>query len=72
MKTPVSFSPKGIVRNVPATLSEPGHCDALLNLRPQGGGWRSVGTKAVCYGPLAEGGVLLQAALHQLPGHPSC
>ncbi len=70
MKTPVPFSPNGIVRNVPATLSEPGHCDVLLNLRPQGGGWRSVGTKAVCYGPLAEGGVLLQAALHQLPGHP--
>ncbi|MCR5568654.1 MAG: hypothetical protein K6G31_05200 [Paludibacteraceae bacterium] len=70
MKKALSITPGGIVRLHPATVSQPGHCDALLNLRPQGGGWRSVGTKSVCYGPLAEGGVLLQAAVHQLPGHP--
>lgn len=64
-----SVYPQGIVRNAPATLALPSHADAVLNLRPQGGGWKVVGEKQVCYPAYAEGATLLQTAVHQLADH---
>lgn len=67
MNTPISVIPEGIVRNVPATASQPAMCDAVLNLRPEGGAWKMVGAKAPCFAPYCAGSTLLQAHIHHLP-----
>lgn len=63
----MTITPIGIVRNVPATIAQPGQCDAILNLRPEGGAWKAAGVKTACYAAYAEGATLLQAHVHQLP-----
>lgn len=67
MKDTLEIHPQGIVRNVPATLSKPEHCETVLNLRPQGGGWKTVGQKLTCHEAYAEGADLIQTSVHQMP-----
>lgn len=68
MRKVISVHPQGIVRNAPAPLAQPGHCDAVLNLRPQGGGWKVVGEKSPVYAAYSVGAELLQAEVHTQPG----
>lgn len=66
MKQAILVSPKGVVRDAPAPLAHPADADALLNLRPQGGGWQPVGAKTPCHAAHVQGGTLLRLAEHRL------